>query len=111
MRSGSVFWVTGPEVENKILMGTFDYKFTVTVNAFLRTALIQTTDANKKEHSINQTFDSTDEWNAFEIGSDTFDIHYHYDEEFTASIYPVSENGIADTVKSLTTELIIKIKD
>lgn len=71
-------------------------KFTVLVNAFTREAKISAI-INGCEYVRNQTFKDIDEWNAFEMENRTFDIHYHYDKEFTVSIYDVI-NGTAQTV-------------
>jgi hypothetical protein len=39
-------------------------------------------------------FEEFDEWNSFKFGENIYDIHIHYDEELTASIYNVSRDNV-----------------
>jgi hypothetical protein len=71
-------------------MKTFkQLKFKVFVNSFFRTAEI-----THKDETIEMNFETLDEWNAFKMNGKDFDIHFHYDEEFSVSIYDVQDGQI-----------------
>lgn len=57
------------------------------------------------------TYQEVDEWNSFSTIVDglekTYDIHIHYDESPSISIYEVINNNV-DTSKEIEVELIIK---
>ena len=86
-----------------------EIKFKVQVNPFKREAII-----NSKigviQHTQTLYYEDLDEWNAFEFGGQTFDIHFHYDAEFLVSIYPVEDNKV-DFSKPFKVELTFKMTD
>jgi hypothetical protein len=82
-------------------------KFKVEVNPFKKQAII-----NAKIGVVNYTkeiyFQEFDEWNAFELGDHVFDIHFHYEDEFSVSIYLVNEGYLLRHTPCLV-ELTIKL--
>jgi len=83
--------------------------FKVVVNAFTKQAEISTK-IKGVEYEITKFFDEIDEWQSFKIDKKEYDIHFHYDEKFSVSIYPV-QNGSAQTSNSCKVNLKITIKD
>ena len=81
----------------------------VEVNPFLNKATI-----NSKIKNILYTkiiyYECIDDWNSFSFNNMVFDIHFHYDAEFSVTIYPVKNNKI-DYSKNYKVDLIIKLTD
>ena len=61
-------------------------KFKATVNAFLRSAVVEGTLDDKTE-KMCMYFDDIDEWFAFRMFDRWYDVHFHYEDTFTLSIY------------------------
>jgi hypothetical protein len=85
-------------------------KFKVEVNPFKKQAIIKTRiggfDFTKEIY-----YKELDEWNSFQvIGERVFDIHFHYDEEFTVSIYLVNEGSLLRHTPCIV-ELSIKLSE
>ena len=78
--------------------------FLVIVNPFTMIA-----EVIHKDETIEIKFKEFDEWNAFNIGERVFDIHFHYDEEFTVSIYDVV-NGNALTRGETNIKVKLKLQ-
>ena len=83
--------------------------FKVKVNPFTRSVNINV-DFKGITYTIATGYEDIDEWNAFEFGGQTFDIHFHYDAEFLVSIYPVEDNKV-DFPKPFKVELTFKMTD
>lgn len=84
-------------------------KFKVEVNPFKKQAII-----NAKIGVVSYTkeiyYQEVDEWKSFQFGDHVFDIHFHYDEEFTVSIYKVEEDCLMQYIPCLV-ELTIKLSE
>jgi hypothetical protein len=84
-------------------------KFKVEVNPFKKQAII-----NAKIGVVSYTkeiyFQEFDEWNAFEFGDHVFDIHFHYEDEFSVSIYLVNEGYLLRHTPCIV-ELTIKLSE
>jgi len=85
-------------------------KFKVEVNPFKKKAIIKTMiggfDFTKEIY-----YKELDEWNSFQVvGERVFDIHFHYDEEFTVSIYLVND-GCLPRYTPCIVELTIKLSE
>lgn len=84
-------------------------KFKVEVNPFKKQAII-----NAKIGVVSYTkeiyYQEVDEWNSFQLGDHVFDIHFHYDEEFTVSIYLINEGSLMQYIPCLV-ELTINLSE
>jgi hypothetical protein len=84
-------------------------KFKVEVNPFKKQAII-----NAKIGFISYTkeiyFQEFDEWNTFEFGCHVFDIHFHYEDEFSVSIYRVNEGYVLRRIPCIV-ELKINLSE
>jgi hypothetical protein len=85
-------------------------KFNVTVNPFSHTIVVSSKTRTGYQE-VELVADSLmDEWSSFEIGSNVYDIHFYYDQEFSVSIYDAEDNAEAYQ-NSHSVKLIIKLKD
>lgn len=81
-------------------------KFNVIVNPFTHVAYVSTK-VGKTEQEVELNPDTLlDEWSSFEFGDNVYDIHFHYDTEFSVSIYDAD-----DTQSSHSVKLKIVLKD
>lgn len=85
-------------------------RFKVTVNPFEMTAkvLAMISENEKDNQEIEFTFKDFDWWDGFKVNGKEFDIHIHYDEEFTTSIYAY-ENGVGNYDNCLEVELYLQL--
>lgn len=85
------------------------FKFKVQVNPFTQEAIIKTK-IGSTEFSHIMYYEEADEFNSFEIDDYVFDIHFHYDQEFTVSIYPVIDN-VADYINNCDVKLTLQLSE
>ncbi len=74
-------------------------KFNVLVNPFTGIAYVSSK-VGKIQQEIEIVVENLqDEWSSFEFGSDVYDIHFHYDTEFSVSIYDADDTQNSHSVK------------
>jgi hypothetical protein len=74
-------------------------KFNVIVNPFTRVAYVSTRVGNTNQEIEIQVDNLLDEWASFEFGSNVYDIHFHYEAEFSVSIYDADDTQGSHSVK------------
>jgi hypothetical protein len=74
-------------------------KFNVLVNPFTGIAYVSTKVGNTQQEIEISVDNLLDEWSSFEFGSNVYDIHFHYETEFSVSIYDSDEYQNSHSVK------------
>lgn len=65
--------------------------FLVIVNPFTKTATF-----THKDETVEIDFDAFDEWTTLFINNEAYDVHIHYEEKLTVSIYDIDSSLEAD---------------
>lgn len=85
-------------------------RFNVTVNPFSNNVVVGSKTKNGYQEIDMSVNSLTDEWSSFEMGGSVYDIHFHYDQEFSVSIYDAEDN-IEAYQNSHSVKLLISLKD
>lgn len=74
-------------------------KFNVLVNPFTGVAYISSKVGNIQQEIEIVVDNILDEWSSFEFGNCVYDVHFHYDTEFSVNIYDADDMQSSHSVK------------
>lgn len=74
------------------------------VNPFTKEVILR--DDSEQEKVVE--FTELDEWATVDFDGKLYDVHFHYEDVFSLSVYPRDENGWTDYTESIIKKVTIE---